>query len=68
VENTNCILLWGINPSATALTRHMKIQDALKQGAKLIVIDPMTTNLAKKANLHLKPKPGSDGALALALL
>lgn len=68
VESTKCILLWGINPTDTALPRQMKIQDALKRGAKLIVIDPRTTYFARKADLHLQPRPGSDGALALGLL
>jgi anaerobic selenocysteine-containing dehydrogenase len=68
VDNTRCILLWGINPTETAITRHMKIQDALKRGAKLVVVDPRTTHFAKKADLHLQPRPGSDGALALGLL
>jgi anaerobic selenocysteine-containing dehydrogenase len=67
-ENSECILLWGINPTITAITRHIKIHDALKRGAKLIVIDPRTSHLARKANIHLKPRPGSDGALALGLL
>jgi len=68
VENTRCALLWGINPTETAITRHIKIQDALKQGAKLIVIDPRTTHFARKADIHLQPRPGSDGALALGML
>ncbi|MCK4723875.1 MAG: molybdopterin-dependent oxidoreductase, partial [Dehalococcoidia bacterium] len=68
VENTKCIMLWGINPTDTALPRHMKIQDALKRGAKLIVIDPRTTHFGRKADIHLQPRPGSDGALALGLL
>jgi anaerobic selenocysteine-containing dehydrogenase len=68
VENTNCILLWGINPTETAITRHIKIQDALKQGAKLLVVDPRTTHFAQQADIHLQPRPGSDGALALGML
>jgi anaerobic selenocysteine-containing dehydrogenase len=68
VENTNCVLLWGINPTVTAIARHVKIHDAIKRGAKLIVIDPRTTHFARKANVHLRPRPGSDGALALGLL
>lgn len=68
VENSECILLWGINPTDTSLTRHIKIQAALKRGAKLIVIDPRTTYFARKVDLHLQPRPGSDGALALGLL
>jgi anaerobic selenocysteine-containing dehydrogenase len=68
VENTECTLLWGINPTETAITRHIKIQDALKRGAKLIVVDPRTTHFARKADIHLQPRPGSDGALALGML
>jgi anaerobic selenocysteine-containing dehydrogenase len=68
VENTRCALLWGINPTVTAITRHVKIHDALKRGAKIIVVDPRTTHLARNADIHLKPRPGSDGALALGLL
>ena len=68
VGNSKCILLWGINPTDSALTRQIKIQNALKAGAKLIVIDPRTTHFAKKADIHLQPRPGSDGALALGML
>ena len=68
VDNTRCIVLWGINPTETGLTRHLKIQDALKRGAKLLVVDPRTTQLAQKADVHLQPRPGSDGALALGML
>jgi anaerobic selenocysteine-containing dehydrogenase len=68
VENTRCALLWGINPTVTSITRHVKIHDALKRGARLIVIDPRTTHFARKADIHLQPRPGSDGALALGLL
>ena len=67
-ENTKCILLWGINPTDTGLPRHIKIQDAIKRGAKLIVIDPRTTHFARRADIHLQPRPGTDGALALGIL
>ncbi|MFW9916056.1 MAG: molybdopterin-dependent oxidoreductase [Candidatus Thorarchaeota archaeon] len=68
VENSNTILLWGNNPTATALPRHMKIQKAIQRGAKLIVIDPRKIPLASKADYHLQLRPGTDGALALGLL
>jgi len=42
--------------------------DLMKQGAKLIVIDPRRTWEATRAKLHLQLRPGSDGALALAFL
>ncbi len=43
-------------------------QDLMKRGAKLIVIDPRCTWEATRAELWLQPRPGSDGALALAFL
>jgi anaerobic selenocysteine-containing dehydrogenase len=43
-------------------------QDLMKQGAKLIVIDPRCTWEATRAALWLQPRPGTDGALALAFL
>lgn len=68
VEKSQCVVLWGINPTETAITRHMRIRDAVERGAKLIVIDPRATHFAKQADVHLQPRPGSDGALALGLL
>ena len=68
VENSQCVVLWGINPTETAITRHMRIRDAVERGAKLVVIDPRATHFAKQADVHLQPRPGSDGALALGLL
>lgn len=68
VEHTICVVLWGINPSDTALPQRLKIQDALKGGAKLIVVDPRKTFFASRADVHLQRRPGTDGALALGLL
>ncbi len=67
-ENAECIFLWGINPTDSSLTRQIKIQEAVKRGAKLIVVDPRKTHFAQKANIHLQPRPGTDGALALGML
>lgn len=68
IENTSCAVLWGINPTSTALPRQMQIQEALKHGVKLIVVDPRVTNLASRADIHMQPRPGTDGALALGML
>ena len=66
LDNTNCIVHWGINPAASFPGIHMpKFFEARKRGAKLIVIDPRFTDLAAKADLWLQIKPGTDGALAL---
>jgi formate dehydrogenase (coenzyme F420) alpha subunit len=67
-ENSRCIILWGHNPHASNPPLVKRILSAMKKGAKLIVIDPRSTPLAKRAHLHLRPKPGTDGALALGLI
>ena len=61
-----CIVLWGSNPEATHFTDYEEILKARKAGTKLIVIDPLETELARTADLWLKPRPGTDLALALA--
>ena len=67
-ENTRCMLLWGINPTATSPAQAMRISRARNRGAKLIVIDPRKTNLAAKADCWLRVKPGADGELAMAMI
>ena len=61
------IILWGVNPSASGIHLVPYVRDAQKKGATLVVIDPRTTPLARQADLHLAPKPGSDVAVALAI-
>jgi anaerobic selenocysteine-containing dehydrogenase len=61
------IVLWGVNPSASGIHLIPYIKEAQAAGATLVVIDPRTTSLAKKADLHLAVKPGTDLPVALAL-
>jgi anaerobic selenocysteine-containing dehydrogenase len=65
--NSDCILLWGNNPAATWLARQVEMQKGLKRGARLIVIDPRPTALAKRATQWLRVRPGTDQAVALGL-
>ena len=67
-ENTRCILLWGANPRATFTTSAQRISKATARGAKLIVIDPREHQLARQADCWLRVRPGSDSALALAMI
>ena len=67
-ENTRCILLWGANPRATFTTFAQRISRARQRGAKLIVIDPRRHRLAQQADCWLRVRPGSDSALALAMI
>ena len=61
------IVLWGVNPSASGIHLIPYIKQAQEAGATLVVIDPRRTSLAKKADLHLAPRPGTDLPVALAL-
>jgi anaerobic selenocysteine-containing dehydrogenase len=61
------IILWGINPSATGIHLVPYIKEARSRGAKLVVIDPRSTQLARSADVHLAVKPGTDVAVALAI-
>ncbi len=62
------ILVWGSNP-ATSNTHLMPfITAARKQGARLVVIDPRQTRTARLADWHLPIRPGTDAALALAMM
>ncbi len=64
------VLIWGSNLFQTNEEGILGIQlkRAIDQGAKLIVIDPRKTSAASRAALWLKPKPGTDLALALGML
>jgi anaerobic selenocysteine-containing dehydrogenase len=68
VERSNCILVWGANPSATVINLASAIATARARGARLVVVDPRRTGLANKADLLLQVRPGTDGALALAFI
>src|SRR5579872_4296885 len=65
-KEASCIVVWGANPSASAPHAH---EQWLKETpATVIVVDPIRTDTARQAHLHLQPFPGSDAALAFALL
>ncbi|HKX16776.1 MAG TPA: molybdopterin-dependent oxidoreductase [bacterium] len=67
IERSGVLILWGYNPSFTRLSHATVIVPALKRGMRLIVVDPRRVGLANKADLWLRVRPGTDGALALGL-
>lgn len=67
-EETGCIVVWGRNPQQSKIDEQASILSARRRGAKLIVVDPRATPLARRADLHIQVKPGTDCALALGLL
>ena len=68
IANSKCVVLWGNNPRNAMPVESRLVEEAREKGAKLLVIDPYRTYWAKKADVHAQPRPGSDCALALALL
>lgn len=62
------IVVWGANPPASGIHLVAHIRQAQKDGAKLVVIDPRRTPLARTADLHLPLRPGTDLPVALAVI
>ena len=67
--NTDLVLIWGANPPTDSPPDKVKkILDAKKRGAKVVVIDPMRSDMAKKADQWIGVRSGTDGALALSMM
>jgi anaerobic selenocysteine-containing dehydrogenase len=67
LERAGCILYWGYNPNVARIAHAIATVDALKRGARLIVVDPRRAGPAAKADLWLQVGPGTDAALALGI-
>ena len=65
--NPECMVMWGCNPLSTNPDEYKGVRfwNAYQKGAKLIVIDPRKGFLAKKADVWLQVRPGTDAALAM---
>jgi anaerobic selenocysteine-containing dehydrogenase len=61
------ILVWACNIISTNLHLWPYITEARKRGAKVVVVDPVRTRTAAAADQHIPIRPGTDGALALAM-
>ncbi|MCW5574808.1 MAG: molybdopterin oxidoreductase family protein [Burkholderiales bacterium] len=68
VEHAGLIIIWGSNPVTSNLHFWSRCQQAKRRGAKLVAIDPRRSETAEKCDLHLAPLPGTDAALALAMM
>jgi thiosulfate reductase/polysulfide reductase chain A len=68
--NPACVLVWGHNPTESGPDGELQftIRECIKKGTKLIVVDPRQTDLAKKADVWLQVRPGTDDALALSMM
>jgi anaerobic selenocysteine-containing dehydrogenase len=69
MAKSDLIVVWGGNPVSTQVNVMTHVARARKErGAKLVVIDPYKTPTAAVADLHLAPRPGTDAALACAVM
>ncbi len=67
-EHSDLVVIWGGNPVNTQVNVMSHAMAARRRGATLVVVDPYRTGTAEKADLHLAPRPGTDGALACAIM
>jgi anaerobic selenocysteine-containing dehydrogenase len=67
-DEARLILIWGSNPIVSNLHLWSRVQEAKRRGAKVIAIDPYRSLTAEKCSEHLALLPGTDGALALAMM
>ena len=66
--DSNLYILWGHNPDQSDFPLKFSISRNRKKGAKLVVIDPKKIKMADQADMYLCIRPGTDGALALAMM
>jgi len=66
-EHSRLIVAWGNNVTWSNLHLMPVINRAKKQGAKLVVVDPRRTTVARQADLHIALRPGTDVVLAWAV-
>ena len=62
------IVIWACNSASTNLHHWAIVKKAQAKGAKIVVIDSFASKTAKQSDWHIAPKPGTDGALAMAMM
>ena len=68
-ENTDLVVVWGANPPTDSPPDKVKkIMAAKRRGARVVVIDPMRSDIAKRADRWIGIRSGTDGALALSMM
>ncbi|MDI4232111.1 molybdopterin-dependent oxidoreductase [Bradyrhizobium sp. Arg237L] len=67
-EHADAIVLWGHNPARTWLAQATRIANARRRGARIAVVDPKPNGSGQDADVWLRIRPGSDGALAMGAI
>jgi len=66
--DSNLYILWGHNPEESDFPLELALKRNLEKGARIVVIDPKRIPLADRAEMYLRIRPGTDGAMALAMI
>jgi len=68
IVHARFIVAWGANIVSSNVHLWPLIEEARRRGARLATIDPFRSRTAEKSDQHLAIRPGTDGALALAMM
>ena len=68
MADADLVVLWGINAAYTHINLMTLVKRARARGGRVVCIDPCRTPTAREADVHLMPRPGTDGALALGVM
>ncbi|PKN66906.1 MAG: hypothetical protein CVU57_04915 [Deltaproteobacteria bacterium HGW-Deltaproteobacteria-15] len=67
IPNAKCLLVWSTNPFHSNTSAVRRLLDARERGLKIIEVGPLNTPLTRHADIHLRIRPGTSGALALGM-
>ncbi|MEW6665372.1 MAG: molybdopterin-dependent oxidoreductase [Thermodesulfobacteriota bacterium] len=67
IPNAKCLLVWSTNPFHSNTSTVRRLLDARERGLKIIEVGPLITPLTGHADIHLRIRPGTSGALALGM-
>jgi anaerobic selenocysteine-containing dehydrogenase len=68
LQHSDAVVLWGVNPSASSIHLVPLVREVLRRGGYLCAVDPRATPLARQATDHVAPLPGTDVAVAMAMI
>lgn len=68
LRHSRFVVLWGTNTIVTNQHLWPFVTEARRSGARVVVVDPVETRTARSADWHVRPRPGTDAALALGLM
>jgi len=68
IAEAELVVDWGVNTAATNMHQQTYLKAARRNGAKYAVVNPLAVTGAERAEFFLRPRPGTDGALALSMM